>query len=159
MDNICFRIPGNVDSAKIIDLGSAIYFDRDKKYHELAGDIQYCSPEMFRNEGYTEKTDIWSLGIVMYHLMTGDFPFYSNDDDELMNKILLGHIAFIGKRFRRLSLPAMDLLKRCLAVDYNKRISAQDAFNHEFFLPNAMEKKLIRKGMVIVFDWVKKGPL
>lgn len=39
LDNICFRVKNNVDTAKIIDLGSAIYFEPGEKYYELAGDI------------------------------------------------------------------------------------------------------------------------
>ena len=70
LDNICFRNLNNVDTAKLIDLGSAIWYEPGEKYYERAGDLQYCSPEMMRLDGYTEKTDIWSLGIVFFFLLT-----------------------------------------------------------------------------------------
>ena len=98
-------------------------------------------------KGYAQLTDIWSLGIVMHHLLTGDFPFYDMNDDKLLAKAVDGQIVFTGHRFRHVSLPAMDLLKKCLATNPNERTTANAAFNHGFFDPSAMERDLIRRGL------------
>jgi len=42
------------------------------------------APEIFNEKKYNEKADIWSIGIVMYILLTGKAPYFGNDDDKII---------------------------------------------------------------------------
>lgn len=60
---------------KLIDFGLSAVVNVDEKVIEGMGSIAYCSPEIIHHQPYSFPTDIWSLGVVMYTLMTGRFPF------------------------------------------------------------------------------------
>lgn len=50
------------------------------------------APEIFNERKYDEKADIWSLGIIMYILLTGKAPFFGNDDERLISQIKKGFV-------------------------------------------------------------------
>merc|ERR1719220_791602 len=62
-------------SIKIIDFGLAELFQEDQKTtHTFGGTFLYMAPETF-HMNITKKTDIWSAGVILYNLITGDYPF------------------------------------------------------------------------------------
>ncbi|CAK9098317.1 unnamed protein product [Durusdinium trenchii] len=62
-------------SIKVIDFGLAELFNPQQKFANFIGGTRlYMAPEVFRQQ-MTIKTDIWSAGVILYNLMTGDFPF------------------------------------------------------------------------------------
>ena len=69
---------------KIIDFGCATEFDPDKIYTSLSGTPEFFPPEVFKNQNYlAEKSTVWSLGTLLYILITGDVPFDS--EKEIIN--------------------------------------------------------------------------
>ena len=50
----------------------------------MIGTPFYMAPEIFNEKKYNEKADIWSIGIVMYILLTGKAPYFGNDDDKII---------------------------------------------------------------------------
>ena len=117
---------------KIIDFGTAILFN--KKNKKLAGSIYYLAPEVISKErNYSEKCDIWSCGIIMYILLTGKPPFNGDSDEEIVKSIMRSHLNLEKYPWPIISIEAKDLLKKLLKYDQNKRISAEDALNHEWF--------------------------
>jgi len=62
-------------SIKVIDFGLAELFKKDQKHSDqFGGTLLYMAPEVFRLE-LTMKSDIWSVGVILYNLITGDYPF------------------------------------------------------------------------------------
>ena len=119
---------------KLIDFGCAKIFSKYKKnFGEIIGTLIYCSPEVLKNN-YSKECDIWSCGIIMYVLLSGHFPFYAKTEDEIKKKILSGKFEFNPKYFSNISEKAKDLITKCLIYDKRKRISAQQALEHEFFM-------------------------
>lgn len=100
-----------------------------------AGTLHYFSPEMIRGE-YTELTDIFSVGIVMYQLLTGVHPFYTpgvDDENSVKYKISKRDVEFPNSYRNNISTDAKDLTRRLLARDPNQRISAPLALKHRWF--------------------------
>ena len=73
---------------KLIDFGSSV--DLNSKHQKeklplsrIVGQPSYMAPEVLK-ESYTEKADMWSLGVMMYELLSGKLPFVAQTDQELM---------------------------------------------------------------------------
>ena len=117
---------------KLIDFGCSKIFNKYKKnFEDTIGTLVYCSPEVLLND-YNEKCDIWACGIIMYLLLSKEFPFYGSSEKEITEKILNGKFEF-SKKFNHISKEAKDLIKQCLIYDKKRRISAEDALKHKFF--------------------------
>ena len=118
---------------KLIDFGCAKIFSKhDENFKDIIGSILYCSPEVVKNN-YSNQCDMWSCGVIMYVLLSGQFPFFGKNEKEIEKKILSGKFTFNEKYFRNVSEKAKDLIRKCLIYDKNKRITAEEALKHEFF--------------------------
>ena len=119
---------------KLIDFGCAKIFSKYKtNFGEIIGTLIYCAPEVLKNN-YNKECDIWSCGVIMYVLLSGHFPFYGKTEEDIKKKILSGKFTFNPKYFSNISEKAKDLIKKCLIYDKHKRISAEEALKHEFFM-------------------------
>ena len=123
---------GSDGEIKLIDFGlSQQTLSKNTKMHMLVGTPLYMSPQVI--EGYYgQECDIWSLGVVMYFLLTGYLPFYSRKVDDLFEKILSGNFAF-PREAGHISKEAKDLIRKMLTVDQSRRITAQAALKHPVF--------------------------
>ena len=119
---------------KLIDFGASKIFTKYKRnFEDTVGTLYYCSPEVLKNN-YDFKCDIWSCGVTMYILLTGDIPFKGNNEEEIMKSILNDRIDFENNiKLKNISDDAKDLIKKCFIFNSNKRISAKEALNHNFF--------------------------
>ena len=118
---------------KLIDFGCSRIFTQYKKtFEDTIGTLLYCAPEVLKNN-YNEKCDIWSCGIIMYVLLSGEYPFVGHTEKEITQKILNGNFTFSSPKFENVSENAKDLIKKCLIYDRDKRISIKEILNHPFF--------------------------
>jgi NIMA (never in mitosis gene a)-related kinase len=74
--NIFFDNNWNV---KIGDLGIAKFFPDNKLIHSCIGSPLYMSPETYSGDGYNELTDIWSLGCILYNMLTFELPYKADN--------------------------------------------------------------------------------
>ena len=68
----------------------------------------------------------------MYYLLSGLFPFSGKNEDEI-KKIIINKFIFDFDKFNTISDDVKDLIKKCLRVDYNRRLTIIEALNHPFF--------------------------
>ena len=86
------------------------------------------APEILMNRAYTSKADLWSIGIIIYHLLFKDLPFKGKKEIMILQNILQRPIP------QNPSDPLLnDLIHQLLVVDPNKRISWKQYFTHPFF--------------------------
>jgi len=116
-ENIFLDKDGN---AKIGDLGVAKVMTRTVDFAKtLVGTPYYLSPELCENKPYNHKSDVWSLGCVVYEMMTGSHPFNAQNQGALFIKILKGKYAPV--RTPAYSHDLKELMDRCLTVNQTRR--------------------------------------
>ena len=82
-----FLVDFDQDSEKIIvkltDFGLSKEVQPGAKYSGRSGTLVTMAPEMINNNHYWSKVDVWSLGVVLFELLTNELPFYSNSKSDL----------------------------------------------------------------------------
>ena len=100
------------------------------KYMTHAGTQIIMAPEILNGEEYTNKCDLWSLGVNIYQLYTKKPPYSGKFDKVILNQInKLGHSVLDVIKDDKLK----DLLSKLLERDPQKRISWEEYFQHDFF--------------------------
>ena len=117
---------------KIIDFHTAEIFQKNRKDYSHIHNSYYTSPEAIKNI-YTEKSDIWSVGIILHLALTGKVPFDGKTDDEINYKIENISYNELDPRLLAHSSESKDLLDKLLQKDQKNRPSAKEALNHEWF--------------------------
>ena len=145
-ENILIDIKGHI---KLTDFGlSKIVKNRVEKNYTICGTIQYLAPEIIGGEGYNECVDWWSLGIIMFEMLTGKLPFKFKYDNQPNLNIYKKNITYPSWMDEN----AKDLIINLLNIDPDKRLGsgkngADNIKKHPFFSDidwdKALEKKII----------------
>lgn len=140
--------PGGALTFKIGDFD----FIKHGKGETFAGSKLYMAPEVIENglkeiikESYTNKIDIWGLGVVYYEMLFGEVPFKgpkNSNPPAIQLKTIKENENKINFDLNKINISAesKDFIKRCLIVDKTKRISWLEIFKH----PLIIGKKLVR---------------
>jgi tRNA A-37 threonylcarbamoyl transferase component Bud32 len=108
---------------KLIDFGFSIIITKDKTLNVFCGTPSYMSPELASKKEYVgQYADIWALGILLFIMLTGKFPFKSSDEKELFKRIAKGSYETPAD----LSGEAQSILSKMLKVNPADRCSADD---------------------------------
>lgn len=83
------------DHIKVIDFGTSQVFDSEEKMTQTFGTAYYIAPEVLKKQ-YNEKCDMWSIGVIMYILLSGTPPFNGANDGEILRKVKEGRYNFSG---------------------------------------------------------------
>jgi len=140
-DNVLMRImPDGSFIAKLADFG----FAKNENLKTALGTPVYIAPEVHTDQQYTDRCDLWSLGIMYYKLVTGVFPFRSRGAKSIVREIT--DEAFVGFDVPddvKVSMSLKHFVKNHLVRDPNNRFSAVEAMNHPFLLPSIRVLKLM----------------
>ena len=119
-------------NVKIIDFGTALICPPNIHVKGGLGTVYYIAPEVIQGR-CTAKCDVWSLGVIMYILLSGKVPFNGKTDEEIFASILAGNFFFSDPIWETISEEAKDLIFKMLTYNENARISAGQAFMHPWF--------------------------
>uniref|UniRef100_A0A6I8NRG6 Ribosomal protein S6 kinase n=1 Tax=Ornithorhynchus anatinus TaxID=9258 RepID=A0A6I8NRG6_ORNAN len=129
-ENLLFTDENDNLEIKIIDFGFARLKPPDNQPLKTpCFTLHYAAPELLNHNGYDESCDLWSLGVILYTMLSGQVPFQSHDKSltctnavEIMKKIKKGDFSFEGEAWKNVSQEAKDLIQGLLTVDPNKRL-------------------------------------
>lgn len=125
---VFFQETGQV---KLTDFGFSNVYEPDVKLLTSCGSLAYSAPEILLGDSYyAPPVDIWSLGVILYMLVTGRAPFQEANDSETLMMIL--DCKFYLPEY--LSPECSDLISRMIVRDPNKRISLDEIKYHAWFV-------------------------
>lgn len=127
-ENILVSKSGEI---RIIDFGLARIF-KSTKFNDVVGTPYYVAPEvLMTNHG--PSCDVWSVGVLMYIMLSGYLPFTGQSPNQVFAKIIKGKLSFDQPEWNNYSEESQDLIRSMLKVDIDERISAEDALKHPWF--------------------------
>ncbi|XP_059709704.1 myosin light chain kinase family member 4 isoform X2 [Haemorhous mexicanus] len=141
---------------KIIDFGLARRYKPREKLRVNFGTPEFLAPEVVNYEFVSFPTDMWSLGVIAYMLLTGLSPFLGDDDNETLNNILACNWDFEDEEFRDVSDEAKDFISKLLIKEKCWRLSATAALKHPWLTDHRLHCRLQRKAKG---DRVSQAPL
>jgi len=141
LENILMMNSSPTCQLKIADFGLSKHFDSIDVLETFVGTPVYMAPEVISLSGrlmgtksYTVKSDCWSLGVVLYMLLSGSQPFRDSSGVGLQKMIMTGKFSpMTGARWEEVSEDAKDLVTKLLKVDPSERLSAEDILKHSWF--------------------------
>lgn len=143
---------------KLIDFNIAT-FNIGKRLSKFTGTSFYIAPEVI-DKNYDEKCDIWSCGVMIYLLLTGNFPFDGSSNDEILSKISKCKLNLKGKIWDQISHTAKNLIALTLEKNPKKRCTAKDALEHPWIRTNSCmptDDKVLKKTLTRMLS-IKKKP-
>ena len=147
-ENIMLKIDKNKPNArasevKIIDFGFAIYVREAGVSVKGCGTYNYVAPEVFSQKPYTFKTDIFSLGVILYFMLKGELPFNHPIREIVVKNILKGTFNVdmaVDEHFMNISEDAKDLIKKMLITKSVDRIDIDSTLEHPWIVKHRRRK-------------------
>lgn len=131
-ENIMFRDSEPDSSLVLVDFGMAIKFHEGTKMNTQVGSPSYVAPEVLKGS-YTEVADLWSLGVIMYILLSGEPPFYGDTPSQIMRKVREGVYSMDQQSWRFVSEQGKDLVQKLMDPDPVTRITLEEALAHPWW--------------------------
>ena len=116
---------------KVSDFDLCERYDPNQKIDSFCGTTQYTAPECLCGIPYDgAKSDIWSLGVLLYFLVFGRIPWDGTDKNSIVRQILSGHIFYPGS----VNPSTLSLLKSILQINPKNRPSCEKILQHDFMV-------------------------
>ncbi|CAN6374347.1 unnamed protein product [Urochloa humidicola] len=107
------------------------------KFSQTIQNSYYVAPEVLQ-ESYGPEADIWSVGVVLYILLSGVPPFWAETEEGTSSEILQGKLDFESDPWPSISDSAKDLVRNMLTQDPMKRFNAHEVLCHSWITDDAV---------------------
>lgn len=144
LENILISNAEDLTSVKLIDFGLSVLGKKDEKYR--VGSPYYMAPEMI-DGNYSKASDMWSIGVVLYLILTGKQPFEGVDQNDVYRKIKKGVYDKkilkddFNSNNNKFSAELNNFVEKLLVVKESQRMKSEQAFEHpwltKFFSANS----------------------
>ena len=137
-DNIMLTEANDKGHIKIMDFGLSKILGKKEKTSDGFGTLTFVSPEVLIRKPYNKEIDIWSIGVILYLMLSGDLPFDDEEDDEqkIAKSIVFNEVEFPSKKFGNKSKEVIDLIKRCLTKEPKDRIKVEEILKSDWIKTN-----------------------
>ena len=127
---------------KISDFGMATLFrckGKERLLDRKCGTKPYCAPEIFVKPYKAQPADIWSCGIVLIAMLTGELPWADTTCEEFINYKNDSYITVTP--WSKLGNATLSLIRKILAIDPNKRLTIDQIMKHPWMKFNFEDRK------------------
>eukprot|EP00798_Chlamydomonas_sp_ICE-L_P009037 gene9037-16159_t len=132
-ENFLLTSKGPEGELKLTDFGLGVFFKPGERFRDLVGSPYYVAPEVLR-KNYSHQADLWSLGVILYILLSGLPPFWGDTEEQIFKMVLRGNIDFKTDPWPRLSAECKDCVRSLLEQDPSKRASATSTLKHPWLV-------------------------
>uniref|UniRef100_A0A8C5QR27 Protein kinase domain-containing protein n=1 Tax=Leptobrachium leishanense TaxID=445787 RepID=A0A8C5QR27_9ANUR len=141
---------------KIIDFGLAQKIEDDAVFKSLCGTPQYIAPEVINYEPLGPPTDMWSIGVITYILLSGLSPFQGETDEETLTNVVNGNYEFDDRFFKDTSTMGKDFIRQLLVKEPQDRLTAVECLIHPWIKPLTRKQAMNRSRSSINMKNFKK---
>ena len=129
LENWVYASPAMDSPLKLIDFGMSKVFNEGVPLTAIHGTVYYVAPEVLTGK-YDNACDVWSIGVIVYMLLSGSPPFAGNQDYEIIHKIKTAEVMFEGPRWVGISQEAKNFVLYLLTRDPKARPTALEGMGH-----------------------------
>ncbi|KAK3858622.1 hypothetical protein Pcinc_035181, partial [Petrolisthes cinctipes] len=147
---LCLSREGN--RVKICDFGLARRYDPRKKLQVLFGTPEFVAPEVVNFEPISFGTDMWSVGVICYVLLSGLSPFMGHNYVETMTNVTHNKYDFEDEAFDCVTDQAKDFIQKLLVLDKSLRLTPAQCLHHEWLKKPQATRALRRSRMFAISD-------
>ena len=137
-ENVMLSDDSENAAIKIIDFGLTKTLAPNEKLSDGIGTMTYVAPEVISRKPYNKEIDIWSLGVILYQLLSGILPFddLANDEEAVAKKVVFLDHEFPDEKFKSRSKEAIKLIDACLEKKPEKRITIDEFLKNDWLKAN-----------------------
>lgn len=117
---------------KIVDFGMSRKIGSCSEIREIVGTPEYQAPEVLNYDPITTATDIWSVGVISYMLLTHESPFVGADKQETYLNISQVNVDYSDETFASVSSLARDFIQKLLVKNPEERPTAEVCLSHSW---------------------------
>jgi len=136
------------EEIKLIDFGMTRVVTDAGDEIDMCGTAEFVAPEVINYEPVGVKADMWSMGVIVYVLLSGLSPFMGEDDNDTLSNVTACDYDFEDDEddedgvFEHLSDESKSFIAELLVLDVSKRLNVDEALNHKWLQSAGNEKKL-----------------
>ena len=130
---------------KLIDFGMSRVDPLDQPMTTSIGTAYYVSPEVL-NKSYGKKCDLWSVGVVVYMIICGYYPFYGDSTNEIVKHVASGKLDYPTAEWGGVA-SAKEFVSALLTVDPKERPSALEAIEHPWIVKHTAARKTLSRSL------------
>ncbi|GAB5576503.1 myosin light chain kinase [Prionailurus iriomotensis] len=148
---------------KLIDFGLARKLENAGSLKVLFGTPEFVAPEVINYEPIGYATDMWSIGVICYILVSGLSPFMGDNDNETLANVTSATWDFDDEAFDEISDDAKDFISNLLKKDMKNRLNCTQCLQHPWLMKDTknMEAKKLSKDRMKKYmarrKWQKTG--
>jgi len=126
---------------KLCDFGISRYLSQGADVREILGTPDYVAPEVLNYEPISLATDMWSVGVLVYVLLTGCSPFGGDSKQETFCNIAQCRLDFPDDLFEDISEDAKDFMRKLMVKNPSNRLTAKECLQQPWFTREACDLK------------------
>ena len=139
-DNIMITQQNDYGVIKIMDFGLSKILSPNERMVDGYGTLSYVAPEVLLRTPYNKEVDIWSMGVILFYMLSGKLPFRGYKEQEVAEKIVYDPLEFDEDDWETRSQKVQDLISCCLEKKKEDRITIDKFINHPWFKKNMKQK-------------------
>lgn len=133
-ENILMTDESDEAQPKLVDFGLSKIVGPNEKCNDPFGTLSYVAPEVLLQKPYDKSVDLWSLGVIIYLLISGTLPFDDDDDREIARQTIHDEVDFSYHIWKKIGSDVKQMIKKLLEKDKKDRMTLEEVLQHPWIL-------------------------